>query len=163
MANHSSRRRSSTGSHHATKKAPNIEARVLSPSEYPALLTEPRRLKGPLANLIAPSARNVIFAAQHPLGLYHVEDHGANVHAVYFTPRRAKNPQIIANTSSMAAAFRRISEHEDRLIHPEAAREEGKHGPVSIFALGKRTGEPKPKSQLDRELDAWLAANGYQT
>jgi hypothetical protein len=62
----------------------------------------------------------------------------------------------------MAGAFRRISAHEDELIHPEAEREEGKRGPVSIFALGKRTGAPKPKSQLDRELDAWLAERGYQ-
>ena len=42
-------------------------------------------------------------------------------------------------------------------MHPEAKREEGKHGPVSIYALGQRTGSTKPKSQLDQELDAWLA------
>jgi len=103
----------------------------------------------------------VLFAAQHPLGLYHVEDHGAGVHAVYFTSRRARKPQYIATANSMPHAFRRISDHEDQLIHPETEREEGKKGPVSIWALGKRTGAPKPKSQLDRELDAWLAEHSY--
>lgn len=61
----------------------------------------------------------------------------------------------------MTAAFRLISDHEDKLTHPEAAREEGKHGPVAIYALGRRTKEPKPKSQLDQELDEWLATHGY--
>jgi len=56
----------------------------------------------------------VIYAAQHPLGLYHVEDQGANVHAVYFTARRAKKPKLFATTSSMPAAFRKISGHEDK-------------------------------------------------
>lgn len=132
-------------------KKPELEARVLSPSEYPPSLTVPR----------GGYALKVLFVAQHPLGLYHVEDHGAGVHAVFFTPRRAKKSKIIANTRNMAAAFRAISQHEDELVHPEAEREEGKRGPVSIYALGRRTGEPKPKSQLDRELDAWLAEHDY--
>lgn len=132
-------------------KKPAVEARVLSPSEYPAAITVSRGAYQP----------KVLFAAQHPLGLYHVEDHGANVHAVFFTPRRAKKPKIIANTRSMAGAIRAISEHEDELVHPEAAREEGKRGPVSIYSLGRRTGEPKPKTQLDRELDVWLVEHGY--
>lgn len=127
-------------------KKPEIEARVLSPSEYPPSLMQ---------------TRGVLFAAQHPLGLYHVEDHGAGVHAVFFTPRRAKRAKVIANARSMPGAFCAISQHEDELVHPEAEREEGKKGPVSIYALGQRTGEPKPKTQLDRELDAWLAEHGY--
>lgn len=134
-------------------KKPAVEARVLSPIEYPPSLTQVRGAYTP----------NVLLAAQHPRGLYHVEDHGAGVHAVYFTPSRGKKPKIIANTRSMVGALRTISEHEDELVHPEAEREEGKRGPVSIYALGKRTGEPKPKSQLDRELDAWLAEHGYGT
>lgn len=88
---------------------------------------------------------------------------GANVHGVYFTARRAKKPHRIATASNMAGAFRHISNHEDKLIHPEAAREEGKRGPVSIYALGQRIQEPKTKSQLDRELDAWLVEHGYGT
>ena len=133
-----------------TKKA-NFEAHVLSPSEYPASITTSRGAYTP----------KVLFAALHPLGLFHVEDQGAGHLGVFFTARRAKRAKPIGGASSMAGAFRRISAHEDELIHPEAAREEGKHGPVSIYALGKRTGEPKPKSHLDRELDTWLAEHGY--
>jgi len=134
-------------------KKPDIEARVLSPSEYPAAITATRGAYTP----------RVLFAALHPLGLFHVEDEGAGHLGVFFTSRRAKRAKAIGAASSMAGAFRRISAHEDELIHPEAEREEGKRGPVSIFALGKRTGAPKPKSQLDRELDAWLAERGYGT
>jgi len=135
-----------------TKKS-DIAARVLSPNEYPVAITARRGAYTP----------QVLFAVQHPLGLYHIEDHGADVHTVYFTARRAKRPKIIGNARDMTGAFRIISEHEDQLIHPTAEREEGKHGPVSIYALGRRTGEPKPKSQLDQELDAWLDGHGYRT
>lgn len=134
-------------------KKPDVAPRVLSPSEYPTSITAP--------SFPGAYPPKVIFAAQHPLGLYHVEDEGANVHGVYFTARRAKKPKRVATASSMAGAFRRISDHEDTLIHPGAAREEGKSGPVSIYAVGRRTQEPKPKSQLDRELDAWLTEHGY--
>lgn len=137
------------------KKKPDIEARVLPPSEYPASITSPA-----FPGAYPP---NVIFAVQHPLGLYHVEDEGAHTHGVYFTPRRAKKAKRFATASNMAGAFRRISNHEDELIHPEAKREEGKNRPVSIYALGQRTEGPKPKSQLDSELDAWLAEHGYAT
>lgn len=134
-------------------KKPDIEARVLSPSEYPASITTPRGAYTP----------KVVFAAQHPLGLYHVEDEGAGHLGVFFTPRRAKRAKIIGGASSMARALGLISQHEDELVHPEAEREEGRRGPVSIYALGRRTGGPKPKSQLDRELDAWLAGHGYES
>jgi hypothetical protein len=134
-------------------KKPDIEARVLSPNEYPASITATRGAYTP----------NILLAAQHPLGLYFVEDMGAGTLGVNFLSRRSKKPKYIASASNMAGAFRRISNHEDQLIHPEAERETGQKGPVSIWALGKRTGEPKPKSQLDRELDAWLAAHGYET
>ena len=134
-------------------KKPDIEARVLSPSEYPASITTARGAYTP----------KVAFAAVHPLGLFHVEDQGAGHLGVYFTSRRAKKATSIGAAGSMSSAFRRISAHEDELIHPKAAREEGKHGPVSISALGQRTREPKPKSQLDRELDAWLAEHSYST
>lgn len=134
-------------------KKPDITARVLSPAEYPATITKPR---GPY--LPRPW---VLFAAQHPLGLYHVENEGAGTHGVYFTSRRAKKAKRVGTAASMAGAFQRISNHEDQLLHPEAPREEGKQGPVSIYALGRRTQEPKPKSELDRELEAWLSAHGY--
>jgi len=136
-----------------SKKKPDISARVLSPSEYPAAITAKQGAYTP----------KILLAAQHPLGLFHVEDQGGGHLGVYFTARRAKRSKAIGGASSMAGAARRISAHEDELIHPEAPREEGKHGPVSIYALGKRTGEPKPKSQLDRELDTWLAEHGYGT
>jgi len=129
--------------------------RILSPGEYPENITAP-------AFPGAYKAR-VSFAAQHPLGLYHVEEEGAGTLGVYFTPRRARKPRRVATAANMAGAFRRISHHEDELMHPEAKREEGKHGPVSIYALGQRTGSTKPRSQLDQELDAWLAEHGYGT
>lgn len=127
--------------------------RILSPEEYPESITAPA----------FPGAHkaSVIFAVQHPHGLYHVEDEGAGTLGVYFTPRRAKKPRRVATAANMPGAFRRISHHEDELIHPGAEREEGKRGPVSIYALGQRTKEAKPKSQLDQELDTWLAAHGY--
>lgn len=132
-------------------KKPTIEARVLSPDEYPPSITAVRGAYTPKVKLVA----------QHPLGLYFVEDMGAGTLGVNFLARRSRKPKYIATASSLAGAVRRISDHEDEQIHPDAPREEGKHGPVSIFALGKRTGGPKPKSQLDLELDAWLAQHGY--
>ena len=137
-----------------SKQSP-VETRILSPNEYPESITAPA----------FPGAykAKVLFAVQHPLGLYHIEDMGASTLGVNFTPRRAKKPRYIATAGNMAGAFHRISRHEDELLHPNAAREEGKHGPVSIYALGQRTKEAKPKSQLDRELDAWLIEHGYKT
>jgi hypothetical protein len=132
-------------------KKPPIEARVLPPSEYPASITVTRGAYTP----------DVKFAAQHPLGLYYVEHQGAGHLGVYFLSKRSKHAKPIGGASSMAGAFRRISKHEDEMIHPDAEREEGKRGPVSIHALGERTGAPKPKSQLDRELDQWLTEHGY--
>lgn len=136
-------------------KKPDIAARALTPDEYPTSITTAR-----FPGAYPPK---VIFAAQHPLGLYFVEDMGAGTLGVNFLSRRSKKPKYIASAGSMAGAFRRISKHEDQLVHPEAEREEGKRGPVSIYALGERTGAAKPKSQLDQELDAWLAAQGYAT
>ena len=136
-------------------KKPPLDVRILPPEEYPETITAP-------AFPGAYKAR-VTFAAQHPLGLYHIEEEGAGTLGVYFTPRRARKPKRVATAATMARAFHRISHHEDELMHPEAKREEGKHGPVSIYALGRRTGEAKPKSQLDEELDTWLTEHGYGT
>lgn len=136
-----------------TAKKPDIEARVISPSEYPASITATRGAYTP----------NILFAAQHPLGLYFVEDMGAGTLGVNFLSRRSKKPKYIATAGSLPGAVKRISNHEDEQVHPDAPREEGKNGPVSIWSLGKRTGGPKPKSRLDRELDSWLAEHGYGT
>lgn len=138
------------------KKKTDIEARVLSPNEYPTSITARQGAYTP----------KIMFAAQHPLGLYHVQDEGIvgnPAYRAYFTPKRkgSKAKSIGFGGGSMPGALRRISQHEDEAIHPEAAREMGTSGPVSIYALGKRTGEPKPKSQLDQELDTWLAQHGY--
>jgi hypothetical protein len=133
------------------QKKPASDARILSPSEYPAAITAPQGAYTP----------KVVFAAQHPLGLFHITDDGVAQFGVYFTSRRAKHAKLLGWAPTLPGAFRRISAHEDTLIHPEAPREEGKHGPVSIRSLGQRTGAPKPKSQLDHELSAWLAEHGY--
>ena len=102
-------------------KKPDLEARVLAPSEYPANITSP--------SFPGAYPPKVIFAARHPLGLYHVEDEGANVHGVYFTPRRAKKARRIGTATSMAGAFRRISKHEDELIHPRRSASKASAGP----------------------------------
>src|SRR4029077_14322060 len=96
------------------KKLP-LEVRILSPEEYPESITTP-------AFPGAHKAR-VTFAAQHPLGLYHVEEEGAGSLGVYFTPRRAKKPKRVASAANMVGAFRLISDHKDELMHPEAQRE----------------------------------------
>ena len=67
---------------------------------------------------------------------------------------------MIGGANGLAGALRRIKNHEDELVNPNAEREEGKNGPVSIFALGKRTGGPKPPTQLDREIDEFLRLHG---
>ncbi|HSX23402.1 MAG TPA: hypothetical protein VLE97_11565 [Gaiellaceae bacterium] len=102
-----------------------------------------------------PQEALVVF--QSPVGTYHVEHHGAGVHAVFFKARRAKKPKIIANAGSLEGALRRISEHEGDLLEPDAPRVTGKEGPVSIYAVGRRT-TPKTATQLDREIAEFLAS-----
>jgi hypothetical protein len=98
------------------------------------------------------------FSNRH--GRYHIENHGAGVHAVYFTrKRKGSKPKLIANTRSMANALKSIAEHEDEMDAPNAPRETGQNGPVSIYALGKRTGGTKTPTQLDAEIAAYLAAH----
>ena len=133
--------------HHASKK-PERPTRILSPSEYPANITGSRGAYRP----------DVVFAAQHPLGLYHVEHHGAGHLQAYFTPKRkGSRPKTIGGASSMEGAMRRIQNHEDEMMEPDAPREMGQSGPVSIFALGRRTGGAKTPTQLDREIEQFLA------
>jgi hypothetical protein len=136
------------------KKKPDIEARVLTPSEYPASITAPS----------FPGAHppKVIFAAQHPLGLYHVEDEGADVHGVYFTPRRAKKARRFATASSMASAFRRISDHEDELVHPEAEREEGEARPRDARRADRRRAGPWTRARTPLVL-AGLRDDGHRS
>lgn len=95
------------------KKA-DISTRVIDPADYPESITAPR-----FPGAYPP---NVVFAAQSPLGIYHVVAEGANIHGVYFTSRRAKKPQRFASASGMDGAFQRISDHEDKMLHPKAAR-----------------------------------------
>jgi hypothetical protein len=100
--------------------------------------------------------QEVLVVFQSPVGTYHVEHHGAGVHAVFFKPKRAKKAKIIANTGSLEAALRRISEHEGDLLEPDAPRVTGREGPVSIYAVGRRL-TPKTATQLDREIAEFLA------
>jgi hypothetical protein len=102
-----------------------------------------------------PQAALVVF--QSPVGTYHVEDHGAGVHAVFFKAKRAKKAKIIANAGSLESALRRISEHEGDLLEPTAPRVTGREGPVSIYAVGRRL-TPKTATQLDREIAEFLAS-----
>lgn len=93
---------------------------------------------------------------QSPVGTYHVEHHGAGVHAVYFKAKRAKKAKIIANTRSMEGALRAISEHEGDVLEPSAPRAGAGGEMVSIYNVGRRT-TPKTKTKLDREIDEFLA------
>lgn len=134
----------------AKAATPPIAARVLTPAEYPLSI----RIRHGRPN-------DVRFAAIHPLGLFHVEHHGANHMQAYFTPKRkGSKAQMIGAGNGLAGALRRVKNHEDELLNPDAPREEGKNGPVSIHALGRRTGGPKPPTQLDREIDEFLRLHG---
>jgi hypothetical protein len=103
---------------------------------------------------------DVRFAAEHPLGLYYVEHHGAGHLVAYFRPRRkGSRCKNIGSASSMTGALARISAHEDELVNPDAPREWGTRGPVSIYALGQRTGQEKTPTELDREIEEFLRRN----
>lgn len=137
----------STRSHVARKPVP-VSVRVLTPSEYPDSITARRGMYDP----------DVRFVAVHPLGTYYVDHEGAGHFSAYFIPKRkGSRTTNVGGASSMAGAFRRISAHEDELVEPNAPREEGKHGPVNIFALGRRTGGAKTPTQLDSEIAEFLA------
>lgn len=130
-------------------KTSDSTVRVLRPVEYPPEIAAPRGAYTP----------EVRFAAVHPAGLYHVEHEGAGSHGAYFTPkRRGARSKRIGTASSLRSALARISQHEDELLHPDAPRERGQSGPVSVWALGQRTAAagPKPRSQLDEEIEAVL-------
>lgn len=131
-----------------TKTKAPVTVRVLPRSEYPDSITRARGAYTP----------RVRFAATHPLGLYHVEDQGAGHLMAYFTPKRkGSRAQIVGGASSMAGAMARIRDHEDELLDPTAPRETGSNGPVNVFALGKRTSGTKTPTQLDREIEQFLA------
>ncbi len=120
-------------------------SRMLRASEYPPHLA---------------GRSEVRFVGVSPLGTYHVEHHGAGVHVAYFTPRRrGSRSRSVGGAASVAGALRRVSEHEDELLHPGAPRERDALRPVSVRAVGVRTGAPRPPSDLDREIGAWLATN----
>ncbi len=42
------------------------------------------------------------------------------------------------------------------LAHPDAAREWGQRGPVSVELLGRRTQQSKTPTELDREIESIL-------
>jgi len=132
------------------KPSTELAVRVLTPAEYPADITA-----APGPGLYAPDVR---FVATHPLGLYWVEHHGAGHLSAYFRPKRkGSRPKPIGGASSMRGAFQRISDHEDEMVNPDAPREEGRNGPVSIYSLGRRTTGKKTPTQLDREIEAYLS------
>ncbi len=130
-----------------TKKSEVTAVRVLPASEYPEVITAPRGAYTP----------DVCFVAVHPLGYYWVEQSPLAGHTTaMFLPRRARSRmQNIGSASTITGALKRIADHEDQIVNPDAPREEGKNGPVSIFSLGKRTGKPKTPTELDREIEAY--------
>ena len=133
----------------AAKRAPGF--RILATEEYPTSITARRGVYDPV----------IEFAAVTPIGMYHVEDQGAGHRMAYFTPKRARSrARIIGGAISLAGAMTRISSHEDEMLHPSAPREMGQSGPVNVFSLGRRTGAPKPDSELDRDIRQYLAERG---
>lgn len=97
-----------------------------------------------------------LLTLESPVGTYVVEDQGAGVHAVLFKAKRARKFKVVGVPRSMRAALERISEHEGDLLEPSAPRERGENGPVSIFAVGKRTTQKTP-TKLDREIAELVA------
>lgn len=133
----------------AAKGTPGF--RILSKEEYPTSITARQGIYDPV----------IEFAAVTPLGMYHVENQGAGHRMAYFTPKRARSrAKGIGGASSLAGAMTRISSHEDEMLHPDAPREMGQSGPVNVFSLGRRTGAPKPDSELDRDIRQYLAERG---
>ena len=125
--------------------------RILTPGEYPVSITARRGAYDPV----------IEFAAVTPLGMYHVENQGADHRMAYFTPKRARSrAKGIGGASSLAGAMTRISSHEDDMLHPDAPREIGQSGPVNVFSLGRRTEGRKPDSELDRDIRQYLAERG---
>jgi hypothetical protein len=128
------------------KSAP-ISVRVLQPSEYPESITQRQGAFTP----------DVRFAAIHPLGMYYVDHEGAGSLAAYFIPKRkGSRVQNAGRASSLQGALAKISRHEDNLVNPDAPRERGANGPVSIYSLGERTKGEKTKTELDLEIDKLL-------
>lgn len=120
--------------------------RVLSPEEYPSVITESRGAFRP----------DVKLAIDHPLGLYWVEDQGAGHLAAMFLPRRARSRmKNVGSASTIDGALRRIADHEDQLVNPDAPRESGQAFPVNVFGLGRRLSAKTP-TQLDREIAEYL-------
>lgn len=132
----------------------NVESvRVLQPEEYPAEIIKSQGAHRP----------DIRFAAIHPLGLYYVDHLGAGHFAAYFVPkRRGSRPRTIGAGSSLRGALERIRRHEDELVAPDAPREEGRDGPVSIFNLGRRIDGARTDTQLAREIAAILEEGGSE-
>jgi hypothetical protein len=106
-----------------------LGGRMMDPKEYPESWTAPRGAFTP----------KIVFGVEHPKGRYYAEDQGAGHLAVYFVAKRKNSkPKNIGAASGIAGAWKRILDHEDEMVEPDAPRETGKDGPVSIFALGKR-------------------------
>lgn len=121
--------------------------RVLRPDEYPAEITASQGAHRP----------DIRFAAIHPLGLYYVDHQGAGHLASYFVPRRrGSRAKLIGGASSLRGALERVLAHEDEMIHPDAPREDGSRGPVSIYSLGRRLDARKTRSQLEDEIEGLL-------
>ena len=129
-------------------KKPPVAVRVLAPAEYPETITRDQGAFRP----------RIEFAAMHPLGLFFVENQGAGYRLAQLLPhRKGARRKVIGGASSLAGALRRIKDYEDEALEPDAPREEGKNGPVSIWSLGKRTSGTKTPTELDREIDAIIA------
>lgn len=112
------------------------DLRVLAPREYPRDLLAQR----------GAYASDIRFVAQHPRGTYHVEHEGAGHFGAYFTPRRAgARPRLIGGARSLGDALRLVLDHEAEL---QGAAEADQVGDL---------GERKDKTQLAREIKAWLA------
>jgi len=130
---------------------PVVKSRILPREEYPAEL---------LTGSPGSYPPDVRFVAVHPLGTYHVEHHGAGHHAAYFTPkRRGSRAKNVGGANSLRGALVRISHHEDELVSPDAPRERGQNGPVSIYSLGQRTAGKKTPTDLDREIEEFLRSH----
>ncbi len=120
--------------------------------------------KGAAEDKASAPASKYLHEEAHPHGKYHVEDHGASVHAVMFTPKRGKKAQTLANPSSLEGAKKFITRHASEQGKPAFKPEPGKQyrltGPGSI-ASGNPKPVDTPKEQTEKSMKGLAGLDAF--
>jgi hypothetical protein len=80
----------------------------------------------------SPHSSEAVHAEERSSGKYHVESHGAGIHAVYHVGKGKRKPRLIGNARGLDAAKQRIDAHHD--TETGGAKPVPK-GPVSMSSL----------------------------